>query len=89
MKASHRKILRELMGYANKLGGSLDGTSTTENKYIDRQRANMHTYTILLAILSDHPDNDNRDHEFELAEEALNKLKELTEKKYPDRNGKY
>lgn len=89
MKKEHREILRSLMNYCNQLGSSLDGTATTERKYIDRQRALMKVYQVLLAVLSDHPDNDQRDYDFELAYEALDHLKELTFKKYPDRRGNY
>lgn len=89
MKSKHRKMLQELMGYANALGGSLDGTSTSEAKYRDRQKANMLTYKILYAVLSDHPDNDNREAELDTAEKSLLEMKSLTEKKYPDRKGNY
>lgn len=87
MKAKHRKMLIELMDYCNQLGGTLDGTSTSETKYRDRQRAHMHTYKILLAILGDHPENDQNEYYFEMAKEALEEMKILTKKVYLDRNG--
>lgn len=89
MKAKHRKLLRELMDYCNMLGGELDGTSTNEAKYRDRQRSNMLSYNVLYAVLADHPENDSSDHDFEIAEKSLEQMKELTTKKYPDRKGEY
>lgn len=87
MKAEHRKILRELMSLCNDLGGSLDGTATNEAKYRDRQRALMKCCIILYAVLSDHPDNDNREDNFKDAWESIEHLKGLKDKVYPDRNG--
>jgi hypothetical protein len=89
MKAKHRKLLCELLEYTNKLGGDLDGTATHESKYKDRQKANMLTYKVLYAVLSDHPENDNSLHDFEVAREALNEMKALTTKNYPDKRGFY
>jgi hypothetical protein len=89
MKKRHRDILRDLMQLCNDLGGDLDGTSTCEAKYRDRQQAHRYAYRILLAVLSDHPENDNAEMEWEQAYEAMGQLKSLKEKKYPDRNRNY
>lgn len=89
MKAKHRKMLAELMQYANQLGGVLDGTSTNEAKYRDRQKANMLTYKVIYAILGDSPENPSSEYEFEIARKALDEMKALTEKEYPDRSGKH
>lgn len=89
MKARQRKILIELMTLCNQLGGSLDGTSTSESKYRDRQKGLMKVYSVLLAVLSDHPDNYQSEYEYELAWKAIEHLKELTLKNYPDRNQNY
>jgi len=83
----NRKILSELCGLCNELGGDLDGTATHESKYKDRQRAHMLVYKVLYGVLVDSPDNDQRDHDMEEANEALKKLKEVAAKNYPDRNG--
>lgn len=88
MKAKHRKILKELMGYTNQLGGNLDGTSTNEAKLRDRQRAHMNSYRILYAVLSDHPDNDDNVTPWEIAQKAIKEMEELTKKEYPDRTGR-
>lgn len=87
MKKKHRNLLRDLMDYCNTLGGDLDLTATHQSKYMDRQRANMLSYRVLYAVLADHPENDNNEINFEDAAGALEKMKALTEKKYPDRNG--
>jgi len=89
MKKAHRKLLCELCDCCNILGGSLDGTSTHESKYRDRQEANMLSYKILYAVLCDHPENDQRELDFENAKGALAKMKELIQKKYPDKKGIY
>lgn len=87
MKISHRKMLIELMGVCNQLGGVLDGTSTSEKKYIDRQRAHMLVYKILYGILMDRPENDHREEDLENAANALKEISELAGKHYKDRNG--
>ncbi len=89
MKKKHRELLSELCGLCNQLGGDLDGTATHESKYKDRQKANMLSYKILYAVLADHPENDNNEINFEAAETALVKMRELTKKTYPDRKGLY
>lgn len=76
------------MEISNSLGGVLDGTSTHETKYKDRQRAHMLSYKVLYAVLSDHPENDNNDINFENAKEALEQMRLLKNKIYPDRTGR-
>lgn len=39
MNKTQKKLLARLMAVTNSLGGTLDGTATCEQKYIDRQRA--------------------------------------------------
>lgn len=89
MKKKHRKILQELMGLCNEIGGTLDGTSTNEAKYRDRQRAHMNVFKILFAVLADHPENDNHEHDWVQAEKAIEEMKSLRDKAYPDRRGNY
>ncbi len=87
MKKKHRKLLSELMDYCNTLGSDLDGTATHESKYRDRQRANMLSWKVLYYVLADHPENDNNEINYENAIDSLQKMKDLIEKKYPDRKG--
>lgn len=75
------------MGLCNELGGSLDGTSTNEAKYRDRQKGLMKAYLVLYAVLADHPENECRQDDFERVWAAIEHLKELKAKNYPDRNG--
>ncbi len=87
MKRYHRKILSELMDYCIQLGHDLDYTATSIQKLKDRQRAHAHVAKILFAIMSDMPENDHRLYDIEQANEALLKIKELTNKIYTDKNG--
>lgn len=89
MNKRQRNILQRLMQLANDLGGVLDGTSTHESKYKDRQQALSKVYRIVYAVLADHPENDHREHDYELAEEAIKHLEELKAKVYPDKKGNY
>lgn len=87
MKNKHRKILSELCGHCNSIGGELDGTSTHESKYKDRQRAHMLVYKVLYGVLTDHPDNEDAEENISDAETALSEIQLLTKKIYPDRKG--
>lgn len=89
MKAKHRNILNEVMSLCNDLGGTLDGTSTSEAKFRDRQMGLMKVSKILYAILSDHPENENSWFDWEEAERSLSELRSLKNKTYPDRKGHY
>jgi hypothetical protein len=89
MKPKHRKILSELCQLCNQLGGILDGTSTHESKYKDRQRALMDVYAVLYGVLTDVPENDDSETGWEMLENGMSKLRELSTKKYPDRKGNY
>lgn len=89
MKNKHRDILRELMDLCNQLGGVLDGTSTNEAKYRDRQRGLMDAYRVLYAVLADHPENHNSEADWADAHKSIENLKLLKNKVYPDRKGLY
>lgn len=89
MKRKHRKLLNDTLDYCNELGCVLDGTSTHESKYKDRQRALMDVYHILYAVVCDRPQNDHSDYDYERAYKSLENLKALKEKCYPDRVGNY
>ena len=41
MNKTQKELLARLMTVTNSLGGTLDGTATCEQKYIDRQRAHI------------------------------------------------
>jgi len=89
MTKRQRKILAKLCDYTNMLGGTLDGTSTNEAKYRDRQQANMLTYRIVYGVLCDSAENEYREEDFAKAEEALEEMRLLTLKSYPDRQSYY
>lgn len=89
MKKKHRDILQELMDLCNQLGGVLDGTSTNEAKYRDRQRGLMEAYKVLYAVLADHPENDNSEDDWDDAYKSIENLKLLKNKVYPDRKGQF
>lgn len=84
-----RNILAELMGLTNDLGGTLDGTATSGQKYIDRQRAMMNVYKVIYGLFGDNPLNDNRDDDIETIEKNMQILRDLKDKVYPDKNGFY
>jgi hypothetical protein len=87
MNKRQRKILSECCSLCNDLGSPLDGSATNVRKYIDRQMAHMEVYQILYGALVDDPENDQRDFDFDLAEKALVRLKEIAGRQYKDRNG--
>jgi len=87
MKASHRKILAELCDICNVLGATLDGTATHQTKYSDRQFAHKYVYMVLYGVLCDSPENDQREYNLEQAHQAMEHLRDLTKKQYPDRKG--
>lgn len=89
MTKKHRKVLAELCDICNEIGGELDGTATHESKYKDRQRAHMDVYTVLYGVLTDMPENDEKEQDWERLEKSLQALRGLKNKVYPDRNGHY
>lgn len=82
-----RKMLSELSKLCNDLGSTLDGTSTNNVKYIDRQRSLMLVHKVIYGVLCDDPENEYRDHDVKSAEKAIDTLNELSKRVYPDRNG--
>lgn len=87
LNKKQRALLAELQGITNQLGSSLDATSTNPTKFIDRQRGLMDVSHILYAVLCDHPENDDIKLDYERAEESIEKLRQLCNKQYTDRNG--
>lgn len=89
MKKRQREILNDLRAVCNQLGGILDGTSTNELKYRDRQEAHLLVSTVLYGVLCDDPENELAEEDIQDSKEALVKLQQLKSKVYPDRNGTY
>jgi len=89
MKKKQREILVEVCYICNQLGSVLDGTSTSTQKYIDRQKAHMDVHRVLYAVLTDHPDNEHSADDYSNAYLALERLRGLKNKIYPDKNGNY
>lgn len=87
MTSTSRKLLNRLMAVCNSLGGNLDGTSTPEGKYRDRQQAHMKVWKVIYGVLCDSPENEQREGDLELAEAALRELEFLVNKKYTDKSG--
>src|ERR1051326_4753081 len=87
MNAWQRKILQDLMGLCNEMGGSLDYTATHYNKLRDRQQALMKCYLVIYAVLTDHSENEHREDDRARAEQAISEMKEISKIIYPDRNG--
>lgn len=55
MNKTQKKLLARLMAVTNSLGGTLDGTATCEQKYIDRQRAHRLSYKVIYGLFGDNP----------------------------------
>lgn len=83
-----RKILCRLERVCNQLGSPLDGTATSEQKYIDRQRGLMLISNVLYGLLCNDPLNDYQKEDMEKACQSLEALEALVDKEYPDRNGR-
>lgn len=79
-------MLSDLMSYCDWMGSTLDGTATNTMKFIDRQRAHRLVYKVIYGILSDDPENDNREDNMNDAVEALEQMKRLSKKEYPDKH---
>lgn len=89
MKKRQREILSEVCDICNQLGGELDGTATATQKYIDRQQALAKIGKCVYAVLTDHPDNEYSVEDYSSAYLALEELRGLKNKIYPDKNGNY
>lgn len=89
MKAKHRKVLQELMDLCAYLGNTLDYTATHISKLKDRQIAHKYIFKVLYGLLTDSPDNEYKNDDWESLEGALKDLRELKDKIYPDSSGKY
>jgi hypothetical protein len=87
MNKRQRKMLRDLMGLCNELGGSLDYTATHYNKLRDRQKALMDCSLVIYAVLTDNPNNEFSADDYENAKQSLEKIRMLTKIIYPDRKG--
>lgn len=61
MNKTQKELLARLMTVTNSLGGTLDGTATCEQKYIDRQRAHMLSYKVIYGLFGDNPNNPYRE----------------------------
>lgn len=61
MNKTQKKLLARLMAVTNSLGGTLDGTATCEQKYIDRQRAHRLSYKVIYGLFGDNPNNPYRE----------------------------
>lgn len=82
-----RKLLSELSDICNQLGSPLDGTATNNVKYIDRQRSLMLVHKVIYGVVCDDPENEYREQDYSVAVLAMDMLKELNKKLYPDKNG--
>ena len=82
MNKTQKELLARLMTVTNSLGGSLDGTATCEQKYIDRQRAHMLSYKVIYGLFGDNPNNPYREDDI-----AIEEMEKLEQKVYPDRSG--
>lgn len=87
MNKNQKELLARLMMATNSLGGTLDGTATCQQKYIDRQRAHMLSYKVIYGLFGDNPNNPYRDNDINNAYEAIEEMEKLGEKIYPDRSG--
>ncbi len=82
-----RKLLSELSQLCNDMGSPLDGTATNNVKYIDRQRALMLVHQVIYGVLCDDVDNEYREDDVKSANAAIEILKLLNARIYPDKNG--
>lgn len=82
-----RQMLSKLCELTNKLGSPLDYTATSYLKLQAVQKSYMDTWKVLYGVLCDDPENDFREQDVKTAQEALDKIIELTKTVYPDRAG--
>lgn len=87
MNKTQKELLARLMTVTNSLGGTLDGTATCEQKYIDRQRAHMLSYKVIYGLFGDNPNNPYREDDINNAYKAIEEMEKLEQKIYPDRSG--
>lgn len=87
MNKTQKKLLARLMAVTNSLGGTLDGTATCEQKYIDRQRAHRLSYKVIYGLFGDNPNNPYREDDINNAYKAIEEMEKLVQKVYPDRSG--
>ena len=87
MNKTQKKLLARLMAVTNSLGGTLDGTATCEQKYIDRQRAHRLSYKVIYGLFGDNPNNPYREDDINNAYKAIEEMEKLIQKVYPDRSG--
>lgn len=87
MNKTQKELLSRLMVVTNSLGGTLDGTATCMQKYIDRQRAHMLSYKIIYGLFGDNPNNPYREDDINNAYQAIEEMERLEQKTYPDRSG--
>lgn len=87
MNKTQKKLLARLMAVTNSLGGTLDGTATCAQKYIDRQRAHRLSYKVIYGLFGDNPNNPYREDDINNAYKAIEEMEKLVQKVYPDRSG--
>lgn len=88
MTKKQRDLLRRLMVVTNDMGGSLDNTSTSIRKYIERQESLMKVSNVIYyGIFLDDAKNENRINDLAEAERLISELEILSKKTYPDRQG--
>ena len=87
MTSKQRNMLNRLMDACHSLGNQLDATATSPMKYIERQAAHKLVHKVLYGVLTDMPENDYRDQDWEESEQYMQKLESLVKKQYNDRNG--
>ena len=70
------------MEACNAIGSPLDTTATPVAKLIDRQKAHMLVYKVIYGVLSDSPENDYREEDWQNAQQAIEQLNNLKSKTY-------
>lgn len=87
MTKNQRKILSELLTLSNTLGHTLDYTAVSRELLIDRQQALMLVYRALYGMFGDDKENPQREFDMKYCEDAINELRKLRVKVYPDSSG--
>jgi len=80
-------MLYRLQKACSWLGNKLDGTATHPHKYQYRQLAHSSVAKVIYGILSDDPENPQREYDVEEAEIHLGYLESLTKAEFSDRSG--
>lgn len=75
------------MVVCNKLGCVMDLTAVSIYKLYDRQRGLELVSNVLYGLLMQHPDNEMADEDMKKALSSLERLEQLVDKEYTDKNG--